>query len=144
VPDWLIITIICGGIGYWIATKYQLDGKAGFCLGSAFSLLFNGGVYTAMLKYDPSMRMLMAGFVILLCITFLLLLEHKTVVAWCKLAALTLILSVVSHSAILSQLNFQRLESTLSSAAADPAGSFRALTDQVKANFDEESTTLQQ
>ncbi|MGW8179622.1 MAG: hypothetical protein ACWGQW_12815 [bacterium] len=138
-PNWIMITIICGAIGYWIAKRYRLDGKSGFCLGLAFSILFNGGVYVALLKYDPSMRLLMAGFVILLCITFMLLLEHKTLVAWLKLAALTLLVSVISHSAVLTQSNFLQVEAAVRNAAEDPAGSLKSLTKQIRASWPAEA-----
>ena len=131
-PDWTIITIFCGGIGYWIATKYRLDGKAGFALGSALSLLFNGGLYNEFSKYDSSMKLLLVEFVALLCLTFLLLLERGTVVAWLKLAAFTLIVTAFSHGAFSSRFDYREAKSAISAAAKDPSGTFELFTKEVK------------
>ena len=97
---WIVLTAFCCAVGYWLATKYRLDSKTGLSLGISFSILFSTGLYDEFRRYDPSLKLMLVVFVVLLCITFLLLLERRTLVAWLKLATVTFTISFLFHQVV--------------------------------------------
>ena len=136
----IFISLVCGGIGYWIATRYKLDVSAGFSLGCAFGILFNGGLHYGFREYDASMKVLLIIFATLFCLAFLVILDRKTSVAWMKLAALTLLVSSISHNAILARFDYDKVQLALSHAVEDPAGSFRDLVQSVQTRLTPDDT----
>lgn len=97
---WIVLTILCCAVGYWMATKSRLDSKVGVSLGLSFSILFSTGLYAQFRRYEPSLQLMLVVFVLLLCLTFLLLLERRTLMAWLKLASLTFLVSFFSHQIV--------------------------------------------
>jgi len=97
---WIALTILCCTVGFWLATRYRLDSKAGISLGLSFSILFSSGLYAEFRSYDASLKLVLVVFVTLLCLTFLVLLERKTLIAWLKLACLTFLVSLLCHQVI--------------------------------------------
>jgi hypothetical protein len=110
---WIVLTVLCCSVGFWLATKYNLDSKVGISLGLAFSILFSTGLYAEFRKYDPSLKLMLVVFVVLLCLTFLLLLERRTLVAWLKLASLTFAVSVLSHQVVPNPAYLVKAQSAL-------------------------------
>lgn len=110
---WVALTILCCTVGFWVATKNNLNGTAGISLGLSFSILFSTGLYAEFRRYDPSLKAMLVVFVVLLCVTFLLLLERHTLVAWLKLASLTFIVSVLAHEIIPNPAYLMRAQSAL-------------------------------
>ncbi len=94
---WAALTLLSCAVGFWLATRYNLDSKVGVTLGLSFSILFTSGLYREVRRYDAPLKLVLVVFVVLLCVTFLLLLERHTLVAWLKLACVTFLVSFLSH-----------------------------------------------
>lgn len=97
---WIVLTLLCCTVGYWLASKNRLDIKVGVILGLSFSILFSSGLYAEFRTYDPSLKLMLIVFVFLLCLTFLLLLERHTLIGWLKLASMTFVVSFLAHQVV--------------------------------------------